>query len=186
MLPALAAAAGSTRWRWIGAGVAVSAVLALLGWQELRVASADRKAAQADARAAAVERAAGERLLQAHLAARGTESQWAAQSAKARDSYATHLAAARRRDVDLAATRLRFDGADPGARLGVPAPAGQTCDRAAATERQLLGEADRLAEEFATAADRHADELRLCLDAWPVDSRSAGAGGPSVSTPTTE
>jgi hypothetical protein len=28
--------------------------------------------------------------------------------------------------------------------------------------------------------------LRLCLDAWPVDSRSAGAGGPSVSTPTTE
>lgn len=157
-----------TAWRLYAAIGGVVFVLAALAGQQLRIMAlrADLAIEQRDR--AAERLAAGEALLTAQAEARDQEQLWQRRVDAARSTYERNLQAAVERERRVTAGGLRFR-ADAFA-LGTGTVSEDTLDacrgRATALGR-LLGEADSLAGEFALAADRHADEVRVLRAAWP-------------------
>lgn len=87
------------------------------------------------------------------------------QKTRAEETYAKALADRDRRISDLAATSLRDAAAARAAGSGDDSLA--ACRADAATLRDVLAGVDDEAGRLAAAADRHADEVRVLLEAWP-------------------
>lgn len=71
--------------------------------------------------------------------------------------------------LDCAAKRMRDHIAASLAR-GEPSDSIAACRKRTATCWELFGAADATAGAMAQAADQHANEVKLLLDAWPGDS----------------
>lgn len=87
------------------------------------------------------------------------------QKTRAEETYAKALADRDRRIADLAASSLRNAAATRAA--GSDGDSLAACRADAATLRDVLEGVDDEAGRLAAAADRHADEVRVLLEAWP-------------------
>jgi hypothetical protein len=87
------------------------------------------------------------------------------QKTRAEETYAKALADRDRRISDLAATSLRDAAITRAAGSGDDSLA--ACRADAAVLRDVLAGVDGEAGRLAAAADRHADEVRVLLEAWP-------------------
>jgi hypothetical protein len=100
-------------------------------------------------------------------AARFALETWTKQKAEAEAKYVQDIQA---RDSRIAALARTADGlrnaADKRA-IGGPDDSLAACRADAAALVSVLTEVDREAGDLAKAADQHADEVRVLLDAWP-------------------
>lgn len=124
-----------------------------------------RAAAQWQAERLEHERAA--RL--AGESARQQEARWQQRKTEAEVAHAQALALRDRtiRDLRRTADELRHTAAAYAAGGDAAGDSLAACRVRAATLAELFGEADAAAGDLAQAADRHAGEVRLLLDAWP-------------------
>lgn len=158
-------------------GAVAVAFLAAAGVQSVRLGWAhstiDRMKKEAAAMAGKYEAARADASEKARLIGvqyRSQESRWQAEKEKADEQYRRNLKAAEARAAALARDNQQLRTIAEGYARGPASPADdsvEACRVRAATLGQLFSEADRAAGEMAQAADRHADEVRLCLSAWP-------------------
>jgi septal ring factor EnvC (AmiA/AmiB activator) len=141
-----------------------------LGYAQRTVAQLEAKVAQlradydAERSKAAAERAA---MLEEY---RSKEAAWSAEKEKANAEYQRNLQAERARAAALARDNQQLRQLAEAYARGPAAPADDSvaaCRQRAAALGELFAEADREAGDMAQSADRHADEVRLCLAAWP-------------------
>ncbi len=108
--------------------------------------------------------------IEATEAFRRQEQDWQRQTAAAEAEYAKALAARDRVIADLRRTADELRSA--AARYAVGRPAADdsldSCRARAATLAELFSEADAEAGRMAEAADRHAEQVGLCVAAWPT------------------
>lgn len=132
------------------------------------------RAAFAEARADASEKA---RLVGAQYRAIEARMQLDKETAEAR--HAERVKAAETRAAVLARDNRELRQLADGYARGAGGAAGSAADSVAACHQraaelgQLFADADRVAGEMAAAADRHADEVRLLLEAWPAPAAAA-------------
>lgn len=88
------------------------------------------------------------------------------ETAETNHAKATQIIDNERNRADAAARRLR-DHISASLARRESADSLTACRERAATCWELFGEADDTAGEMAQAADQHAGEVRLLLDAWP-------------------
>lgn len=162
-------------WGWVlrnpldaALGAAAVLFLAAAGVQSWRLDRAEQAHARASAAWQADTLARERAAREASEAYRRQEQDWMRQKAAAEATYAQALADRDRtiRDLRRTADELRHVAARYAAGSGSAADDDLAACRArAATLAELFSEADAAAGELATAADTHADQVRLLLAA---------------------
>ena len=149
---------------------ALVALAAWCFWQQWQLGSERRAHAKTKAEYAQQIAAMQAAALDAAAKYRQQEQDWQRTKAEAEAIHAKNLErerAARLRAV-AESDRLRDEAAAYAAGGGAAADDTVTaCRERAAALGQLLGEVERAGAAMAQDADRHADEVRLLLEAWP-------------------
>ncbi len=145
-----------------------------LGWAQSTVESLKKEIATLTAQYDA-ERARAQAERDAQIAEnQATEAQWKAKLEEANATAQRNIRAAEARAAALARDNAQLRQL---AEAFANGPAGAAGDSAAAcraraqTLAELFAEADRVAGEMASEADRRAEQVELCLDAWPSSVR---------------
>ena len=150
--------------------IAASVQTVRLGWAHRTVEKLKAEVVELNARYdAAVARAKAEKEA-AEARDRAKEAKWKADTEKAHAEWKRSLDAEKARSAALARDNQQLRTiADAYARgpIGGAGDTVEACRARATALGQLFSDAVEEAGRMAQAADRHADEVRLCLSAWP-------------------
>ena len=147
-----------------------------LGWVQSTVERLEKQIATLTAQYEA-ERARAQAEREAQIAEnQAMQAQWKAKLEEANATAQRNVRAAEARAAALArdnAQLRQFAEAFANGPSGAAGDSIASCRARAQTLAELFAEADRVAGEMAGEADRRAEQVELCLDAWPRSVKRA-------------